>query len=131
MGRVFKPRADAVPHTPVEDETLAGIVKDKCEVADPPISVDEVTLFNWGTKEPKEVIRALVELIGCKEVDEADPGKCKLDPARGPGGGKILLPKILKKDGLTLDAPHTLKIKKPLPATAIAITTSGAIERRV
>ena len=122
MLRLFKPSADATPHTPAADETLAGIVKDKCEAADPPISVDEVALFNWGTKEPKEVVRALVELIGCKEVDLADPGKCTLDPARGPGGGKILLPKVWKKDGLAFEKPHVLKVKQSLPATAISIT---------
>jgi len=124
MARVFKPRADAIEHPPAENEVFGDIVKNKCEDADPKITLEEVALFNWGTKDKKEIVRALVELIGCKEVDEADPAKCKLDPARGPGGGaKILLPRVLKKENLALDTTHTLKVTKPLPATAIAITS--------
>ena len=124
MARVFKPKTDATEYAPVAGDTLATIVSTKCEVADPPITNDEVALFNWGTKEPKEVQRALIELIGVKEPDEADPSKSKLDPARGPGGtpGKILLPKVWKKAGLAFEKVHTLHVKKQKPATAVAIT---------
>src|SRR5438874_1115531 len=125
MPRVFKPRSEATSHSPLADDTLEDIVKTKCEAADPPITPDEVALFNWGTKEPKEVLRALVELIGCKEANETDPAKSKLDPARGPGGDdmKILLPKVWKKEGLDYEKVHTLKVKRVLPPTAISITS--------
>ncbi len=123
MPRVFKPRDEATSYTPVKDETFGDIVKTKCEVVDPPITLDEVALFNWGTKVPREVVRALVELVGCNEVDEADPAKCKMDLTRGPGAGKILLPKLWTKDGLAYETVHTLKVKKALPATAISITS--------
>jgi hypothetical protein len=106
----------------VADESFGDIVKTKCDVEDPPITLEEVALFNWGTKEAKEVVRALVELVGCKTVDD-DPAKCKMDITRGPGGGKILLPKLWKKEALPYDVIHTLKVKKSLPATAIAITS--------
>jgi hypothetical protein len=121
MVRVFKPAAEATSYTPTADETFADIVKTKCDVAEPPITVEEVALFNWGTKEPKEVVRALVELVGCKKADD-EPGKCVLDPALGPPGGKILLPKLWKKEGMAFEQNHTLKVKKWLPATAVAIT---------
>src|SRR5215813_13858707 len=124
MARLFKPASEATPHTVVADETLQNIVKTKCEAAVPPISVDEVALFNWGTKQPKEILRALVELIGCKEANEADPAKSKLDPVRGLGGSpKILLPKVFKIAGLALEKVHKLQAKLQLPATAIGITT--------
>lgn len=121
MVRVFKPASEATVHTPAVDETFADIVKTKCEVEDPPITEEEVALFNWGTKEPKEVVRALVELLGVKTLND-EPGKCVLDPARGPAGGKILLPKLWKKEGLAFEQNHKLKVKKWKPATAIAIT---------
>lgn len=121
MFRVFKPAAEATSYTPVADETFADIVKTKCEAADPPVTEEEVALFNWGTKEPKEVVRALVELVGCKKSDD-EPGKCVLDPALGPPGAKILLPKLWKKEGLAFEQNHQLKVKRWLPATAIAIT---------
>lgn len=123
MGRVFKPRTEATSYTPVDGDTLAEIVRTKCEKADPPISCEEVALFNWGVKEPKEVLRALVELVGCKEVDAADVFKSKLDPARGPGGAKILLPKVWKKAGLAYEKVHKLKAKQALPPTAVSITS--------
>ena len=38
-------------------------------------------------------------------------------------GGKILLPKLWKKGGLSYEQVHTLKVKKSLPASAISITS--------
>ena len=78
MARVFKQRSEATSYTPVADQTFGDIVRTQCETAVPSITVDEVALFNWGTKVPKEVVRALVELVGCKEVDLDDPAKCKM-----------------------------------------------------
>ena len=69
MGRVFLSQSDATEYAPKAGETLAGIVAAKCEKADPPISCDEVALFNWGTTEAPEVLRALVELVGCRKID--------------------------------------------------------------
>jgi hypothetical protein len=123
MARVFLSKSEATEYTPSPDETLETIVATKCEVNVPPISVDEVTLFNWGTKEPKEVLRALIELVGCNEVNEGQPAKIKLNVARGPGGGKILLPKVWKKSGLAYEKVHKLVVKQQLPATAISITS--------
>ena len=123
MARVFLPKSAATPYEPKPDETLEDIVASKCAVNVPPITVDEVTLFNWGTKEPKEVLRALIELVGCNEVIEAQPAKSKLNVARGPGGGKIFLPKVWKKSELAYEKVHKLVVKKQLPATAISITS--------
>ena len=123
MGRLFLPRTAATEYAPIAGDTLEKIVKDKCEVAEPPITGDEVALFNWGTKEPREVLRALVELLGCKKADEAAPYKSELDPALGPGGGKVLLPKLWKKPALAFEKVHTLKVKQQLPATAVSITS--------
>src|SRR6185436_12929259 len=82
----------------------------------------EVAQFNWGTEETKEVARALVELLGVRKWDDAYPAKWELDPARGIGK-KILLPKVLKKDGLAYEKVHKLKVKQQLPATAVSITS--------
>lgn len=124
MARVFKPKTEAIEYTPVADDTLETIVSTKCEVAVPPITIDEVALFNWGTKEPKEVLRALVEQFGVKAADLVAPAKSKLDPARGPGGtpAKLLLPKLVEKNGMAYERVHTLKVKQQKPATAISIS---------
>ena len=122
MGRVFRPKTDATEYTPVAGDTLETIVATKYEVADPKITWQEVAQFNWGTEETKEVARALVELLGVRKWDDADPAKWELDPARGIGK-KILLPKVLKKDGLAYEKVHKLKVKQQLPATAVSITS--------
>jgi len=54
MGRVFLSQADATEYAPSAGETLTGIVASKCEQANPPITCDEVALFNWGTQEKPE-----------------------------------------------------------------------------
>jgi hypothetical protein len=120
--RVFTSRSDATVYTPVAGDTFEQIVKNKCAAAVPPVTTDEAALFNWGTSQPKEVLRALVELIGVKKVDD-DPYKCELDPARGPGSPKVYLPKVWKKEGLAYEKVHEVKVKHQLPATAVGITS--------
>ena len=121
MGRVFKPKSQATEYAPKAGDTLETIVATKCEAAVPIITCEEVALYNWGTKETKEVARALVELLGVRKWDDADPNKWELDPARGIGK-KLLLPKVMKKAGLAYGKIHKLKVKQQLPATAVCIT---------
>jgi len=94
MGRVFKSKAEATEYTPLVGDKFESIVADKCEEADPKITWEEVALFNWGTSKPKEVARALVELLGVRKWDDPDPNKWELDPARevallDPGVGRV------------------------------------------
>jgi len=121
MGRVFKPKTEATEYTPQAGDKFESIVAARCEAVDPKITCDEVALFNWGTKEPKEIARALVELLGVRKWDDPDPNKWELDPARG-AGKKLLLPKVLKKEGLAYNKVHKLKVKQQLPATAVVIS---------
>jgi hypothetical protein len=124
MGRVFLPRYTATDYAPKAGETLADIVAAKCQKVDPPITCDEVALFNWGTMETPEVLRAVIELVGCRKVD-ADPYLCELDPSKGLQG-KIRLPKVWTKTDLAYEKEHKLIVKRQLPATAISITSLDA-----
>jgi hypothetical protein len=124
MGRIFIKREDAKNssfHTPVLNDKLETILA-KCEAG---ITWQELAIYNWGTDDPKEVNRALIETVGVRTVDDADPSKSVLDPALGPDGaaGKILLPKTWKKDGLALEKHHKITIKPLRPAPAIRINT--------
>src|SRR6185503_7941076 len=84
-------------------------------------SLDDVGLYNWGTKDPHEINRALVELVGCRKVAD-DPLQSELDPALGTGGA-IYLPEPWKPDApLEFGKTHTFKLKKRLPMPAVAIT---------
>ena len=124
MGRVFLPKTQSTQYTPKPGETFNDVVA-KCEKADPAITADEVALFNWGTSATVEVLRALVELVGCRKVHPLEPYICELDPSKGLTG-KILLPKVWKKTDLAYEKQHKLVVKKQLPATAISITSLDA-----
>jgi hypothetical protein len=123
MGRVFQARAQAVKHRPAAGKTFSDIVSQHStsEAADPAITNDEVALFNWGTTDKAEVLRALREVVGVKEEAD-DPYACKLDPTLG-ADGEFLLPKIWKPNGLALEKNHKVTLKKRLPAPAVSFTT--------
>lgn len=123
MGRIFVRRADAVAYTVLKDDTLTIILeKAKVHVAD--LTLSELEIYNWATDEAREVNRALIELIGCSEVN-VDPALSKLDPAFGPNEveKKVYLPKLWKSDDLAIEKTHTITIKQRLPAPAVSITT--------
>jgi hypothetical protein len=119
---VFRQQSDAIPYTPKAGDTFHSIVDSQCdESADPKITCDEIALYNWGTAKPNEVARALVELLGVRKWNDDDPYKWELDPARGIGKN-VLMPKLIKKEGLAYEKDHKLKVKQQLPATAVQIT---------
>jgi hypothetical protein len=124
MGRVFLPQAQATPYTPKVGETFNDVVA-RCDKATPAITPEEVAQFNWGAISESEVLRALVELVGCQEINALDPFECTLNPKNGLKG-KILLPRVWKKSGLAYEKVHKLTVKKSLPATAISITSLDA-----
>ena len=114
MSPVFAKRTDANKVVPTAGQTLGEVIGGA--------SLEDVGLFNWGTKDHEEIKRALVELVGCEYFDSVDPLQSELDPALGTGGA-IYLPVPWKADG-PLDAgkTHTLRLKKRLPMTAVSIT---------
>jgi len=120
MGRLFQARKDAIKHKPAAGKTFSEIVAEhsNTEAAEPPLTNDEVALFNWGTKEKEEVLRAIREVIGVKDEND-DPYSCKLDPTLG-ADGEFLLPKVWKPKDLTLDKTHKVTLKKQLAAPAVS-----------
>jgi hypothetical protein len=121
MGRAFLARDEAEPYTPTKNEKLEDILNgDKCRPNQ--ITASELAIYNWGTDDPAEIRRALIEQVGCAEP-QADPWKAKLDPALGPADRKpILIPKPWRQESLELKQTYTIKLKKCLPAPAVAIT---------
>jgi hypothetical protein len=124
MGRIFLPKSQSTQYTPKAGETFNDVVA-KCDKADPPITADEVAFFNWGTSATVEVLRALVELVGCQKANRPDPFNSELDPSKGLIG-KVYLPKVWKKSDLAYETQHKLVVKRQLPATAISITSLDA-----
>lgn len=118
MGRIFEKAAD---YTDFSNKTFGDALQ-AAKAHTPDLTWQELAQFNWATKEGREVNRQLVERIGCKTVDDADPAKTAFDTDRGPGGAPtIALPKLVKV-ALEGGKTHTVKLKQKRPAPAIGIT---------
>jgi PKD repeat protein len=115
------------------DDTLEKIAEDaKKKYGDAVGDWKLIARYNWGTDEPREVVRALAETVGVKlanDLKQADwdtaigsPEKIKLAPDADLPAAKLKIPKPFKKEGLALEKTHTVKVKPaPKPANAVSI----------
>lgn len=117
MPPVFDSRQAATPYRVSAGETLGKIVASRCPQG---VTWRDVARFNWGTDDPIEVNRALIEMVGCARLQE-DPSQTVLDPSRGTNP-QILVPRIFQRDGLSTEQTHTIVVRRLLPAPAISIT---------
>ncbi len=118
MSKLFKKREKT--YSPQQGDTLSQIAGKECQDN---ITWEDLALLNWGTKDSAQVTRILIEIIGCQEIDQDNPGNTVLDPAQGPEGDKqIFLPELWESEELSVNQTHTVKAKKILPAPAIIIT---------
>jgi hypothetical protein len=116
MYKVAVEKTDANKITPVKGDTLESIAaSNKCE---PGTTWQHLALYNWGSIDPFELNRALIELVGCSKVDEAAPEKSLIDPDLGTT--KVLhAPKAWTPPAaLPVEQTHTLKIRRRHPAPA-------------
>lgn len=121
MGFIFASRAQSTVVTDFAGKTLADLVA----LANVPgLTWQDFALFNWGTKSPREVNRALAETIGCSTIDYANPGRTAFDTTRGPTTtGRIYLPKLWTgADGLAPNQAHTVTVRKRRPPPVVSIT---------
>ena len=121
-------------YTVQADDTLASIAQNaKAKHGDDVGDWKLIARYNWGTDNPRDVVRALAETIGVKLAADSrledwdtklgDPEKIKLAPDADLTP-KLKIPKPFKKEGLALDKTHTLKLKPaPTPANAVSILT--------
>ena len=110
----FKPRDQAVVHAVSSGDTLDSIA------ADAEITVDQLTLYNWGTTDAAAVNRALFEIVGCRQ--QANDGSYVFsDDDATHGAGTILVPQRWNQDGLATALTHTIYIHEPTPAVAVSI----------
>lgn len=114
MSLVFAKRADANKVDVVKGKKLAELIGGA--------SIEEIGLLNWGTKEKPEITRALVELVGCQKLNDADLLQSELDPALGTGGKMHRPEPWTPTKPLELGATYTFKLKKLEPMPAVAIT---------
>ena len=116
-------RDKAKKYTVAADDTLASIIKK------PDVKLsdwEDLAWYNWGTEVKDEVNRALIECIGCSEVNEKNPSKTVLEPPKGETRELLIFKPWtsaeLGKD-LELDKMHVFKLKPITPANAVSIPT--------
>jgi hypothetical protein len=120
MTKVFLKREDAPSREARDGETLEAFFN-RTKADGDADTWEELAIYNWGTKEPKEVNRAMLENIGLSFIKDGAPNLSTFDRSRGLRK-EILLPKAWTKDSLALEKTHTIKIRKRLPAPAVSIT---------
>jgi len=117
MSTLFVARSDKNKLTPTKGQTLEAFL----EAHGLKGKLDDVGLYNWGTKDKAAINRALIERVGCEKVDDANPLKSVLDPALAPG--KVIhKPEPWTSGALAVEKTHTVTIRKRVPVTAAAIT---------
>ena len=130
MGKVFLKPQEATSFKLPAGQTLKGLTLADLLNNEPykgqfaGLTYEDIALFNWGTTVKEEVNRALIELVGCSDVDPPnDPRNSKLDPARGTGQ-PILIPKLYapRVPSDKLEQTYKISVKRRLPAPAVAIT---------
>jgi hypothetical protein len=125
MSRVFEANP-ADKYAPKKGDTLEAVATSHKDCKPDKITWQEIALYNWGTREAREVNRALIEILGCPltGVNWTRPEKTLIDPAYAPAGGDktLRIPKLVKKDGLAVDKTHTMTVRRRKPMPAVRIT---------
>jgi hypothetical protein len=120
MYKLAVEQSDANKITPAEDDTLETIAaSDKCE---PGTTWQHLALYNWGTTDPHEVNRALIELVGCKKVDALNAEKSLLDPKLGTTQALHVPKSWPLPAALAVEKTHTLKLRRRFPPPAAVLT---------
>lgn len=120
MSIAYGPRTEANKLVITKGHTLRQLLADNGLDG----QLDAVGLYNWGTKDPAEINRALVELVGCTSIAD-DPLDAVLDPALG--AKQPIHEPIPWAPELAVDKVHTVKVVRRRPATAVAITELTAL----
>ncbi len=73
------------------------------------VEVDDITEFNWGTTEPREVQRALASEVGCSR---RDPETREFVFSDDDAPGIVLVPLPFERTDQVTDTRHILQVKR-------------------
>jgi hypothetical protein len=120
MSIAYAPRSESNKITVTQGQTLRQLLQANGLSG----KLDTLSLYNWGTKKPAEINRALVELIGCSKIAD-DPLDSVLNPTRGTKQA-MHKPELWTAE-LASNKKHSIKLKRRLPPTAVSITELTAL----
>jgi hypothetical protein len=115
---IYESRASATKYKLKDGDTLASIV-----AANPGTFANwqDLAIYNWGTKVPREVNRVLLESYGCSSVDANDPGATVLKKHPDLPDVEIFLAKENTQTGLAPGKTYVAHLKLVQPPSAISI----------
>jgi hypothetical protein len=111
----FPNRDEATVHDVTDGETLQSIATSVGA------TVADLTSFNFGTVELKEVNRALVELVGARKETPDGTTYEFTSKDKDRGSGKLLIPKKFEKTGLAPGKTYVAHLKPLVPICALDI----------
>lgn len=111
----FPNRDEATVHDVNDGETLQSIADSVGA------TVAELTYFNFGTTELREVNRALVEIVGARKPSSDGSSYEFTSKDKERGSGKILVPKKFERSGLATGRTYVARLKPLIPMCAIEI----------
>jgi flagellar hook assembly protein FlgD len=122
VALILQERSKAEEYAVKAGDTLEKIAAEKC----PDLGWKVLARYNWGTSEPKEVRRAICELVGAKVADLAKAGLAGNPEliALAPDADlapKLKIPKVWKSDRLPVEKTHTVTVTPTRPANAVEI----------
>ncbi len=86
------------------------------------MSSNDLANFNWKTTNPDEIEKHLAHDVGCTK--KSADGKYLFDDSDQPG--VVYLPKKWKKEGLSTNQVHTVRVAQFVPAAAVGQLTITA-----
>jgi hypothetical protein len=117
MSTVYAKRSDENRLRPRKGQTLRDLLEENGLGG----QLDEVALFNWGSKDKAHINRALIELLGCAKLDETEPLNSVLDPDRGLY--QALHKPVRWAPALALGKTHMVRLRKRVPAVAVSLSS--------
>ena len=127
MARIVKKFNDSDTYKPKPGETLPHIASDMCEDW---VTWQTIAMFNWGTVNPDEVVRAMSETVGIRLKDVfgaygallVTPDKVQFEPDSDLPA-EIRLPKAIDAETLPMRKRHEVRVRHSKPAVGVAIRT--------
>lgn len=99
---------DKAKHAVIEArDTLEAIAERECADGND-ISSEDISLFNWGTREPEHIQELMRDELGARE--RASPMEFVLSPEDEPNE-PLRVPEAYEQDGFETTKTHTVKIR--------------------
>ena len=104
----FRPYSQAEP-AKVEDHDTLDTIAERARAEGKDVSADDISLFNWGTKEPAHVQELMRDELGARA--RISPMEYALMPGDEPREA-LRVPDPFAQDGFATERTHTLHIRR-------------------